>query len=90
MIFSIHLARRKRDPQQFDLDKLAAAADGYSGAEIEQGIIAALNDAFARHADLTDDGIVTAIRNSPPLSVIMAERMAGLRQWAQGRCVPAD
>ncbi|MBI1735417.1 MAG: AAA family ATPase, partial [Candidatus Rokubacteria bacterium] len=34
-IFSIHLKKRKRDPARFDLAALAAASDGFSGAEIE-------------------------------------------------------
>ena len=35
-IFNIHLARRKQDASRFDLDRLAAASEGFSGAEIEQ------------------------------------------------------
>ena len=89
-IFDIHLKKRKRDPQQFDIDSLADASDGYSGAEIEQAIIGALYDAYSAKKDLTTDHIVTALKNSPPLSVTMAERVADLRQWAQGRCVPAE
>jgi len=34
--------------------------------------------------------VVQALKQSPPLSVTMAEHVAGLRQWAEGRCVPAD
>src|SRR5205809_5198632 len=49
-IFRIHLSRRKRDPKQFDLDQLSAAAEGHSGAEIEQAILAAMHNAFARRA----------------------------------------
>jgi hypothetical protein len=35
-IFSIHLKKRGRTPEEFDLAALAAASEGYSGAEIEQ------------------------------------------------------
>lgn len=89
-IFEIHLRRRNRDPQTFDLDALTAAADGFSGAEIEQAVIAALYDAFAVHRELTTADIVDAVLRSPPLSVTMAERIANLRAWAADRCVPAD
>jgi SpoVK/Ycf46/Vps4 family AAA+-type ATPase len=89
-IFSIHLKKRKRDPRKFDLDKLAAAAKGFSGAEIEQAILAAMHDAFAVRAELTTDGILKTLVTSPPLSVTMSEQVAELRAWAQGRCVPAD
>jgi SpoVK/Ycf46/Vps4 family AAA+-type ATPase len=44
-ILAIHLRKRQRDPAAFDLDALAAAADGFSGAELEQADVAALHDA---------------------------------------------
>jgi SpoVK/Ycf46/Vps4 family AAA+-type ATPase len=89
-IFAIHLKKRQRDPKKFDLPALAAAAEGYSGAEIEQAVISALHAAFAARAELTTKQILAALEASPPLSVTMAERVAALRRWAQGRCVPAD
>jgi hypothetical protein len=39
---------------------------------------------------LTTPGLVEALRTSPPLSVIMKDRVQALRQWAKDRCVPAD
>jgi ATP-dependent 26S proteasome regulatory subunit len=89
-IFEIHLARRKRDPGQFDLAALCEASDGYSGAEIEQAIVGALYDAFAAKAELTTRHVLAALKNSPPLSVTMAEKVAELREWSAGRCVPAE
>ncbi len=89
-IFAIHIAKRKRDPDHFDLAALAAAAEGFSGAEIEQAVISALHEAFAKHTDLTTEHILHAVQTSPPLSVTMAEKVAALRQWAKTRCVPAD
>src|SRR5439155_27070075 len=90
MIFSIHLKKRKRDPKKFDLDRLATAADGFSGAEIEQAIVTAMHAAFSTRSELTTDQIIEAMQNSPPLSVTMRERVEGLRRWAEGRCMPAD
>jgi SpoVK/Ycf46/Vps4 family AAA+-type ATPase len=90
MIFAIHLRKRARDPKKFDLDLLSHAADGYSGAEIEQAILSALQSSFSTRAELTTDAIKHAIEESPPLSRVMAERVNGLRRWADGRCVPAD
>jgi len=66
------------------------ASAGYSGAEIEQGIIAALHRAFAGNELLSTKHIVTSLRESPPLSVTMKERIDWLRDWAKDRCVPAD
>ncbi len=89
-IFAIHLKKRKRDPEHFDLDALAEASEGFSGAEIEQAVISGLHDAFAKHSELGTEHVLTALRTSPPLSVTMAEKVAELREWARGRCVPAD
>ena len=89
-IFAIHLKKRGRDPQKFDLDELTRVSEGYSGSEIEQAIISALHEAFATNTELTTDQILTALRTSPPLSVTMAEKVQSLLAWAKGRCVPAD
>jgi len=89
-IFAIHLKKRKRDPEEFDVEALAAAADGFSGAEIEQAVITGLHESFAQQTSLTTEHVLRALRNSPPLSVTMAEKVAALREWARDRCVPAD
>ncbi len=89
-ILAIHLKKRNRNPARFDLDVLAGAAAGYSGAEIEQAIISALHEAFSAETELTTQHVLTALKNSPPLSVTMAEKIEALREWSQGRCVPAD
>ena len=89
-IFAIHLRKRKRDPSKFDLNRLAEASEGYSGAEIEQGIISALHEAYADKSSLSTERILSALETSPPLSVTLAEQVQCLRTWAQGRCVPAD
>lgn len=89
-IFAIHLKKRKRDPAHFDLPKLAAESNGFSGAEIEQAIASALIDAFSSKSTLTTDTLLSKLRNSPPLSVTMAERINDLRLWSKSRCVPAD
>ncbi len=89
-IFEIHLKKRKRDPKNFDLGRLAGASAGYSGAEIEQAVIAALHGAFSAKGEPTTDSIEAALAGSPPLSVTMAEKVAELRAWARDRCVPAE
>jgi SpoVK/Ycf46/Vps4 family AAA+-type ATPase len=89
-IFRAHLTRRKRDPADFDLDILAEAADGFSGAEIEQAVVAGLYTAFADKRDIDTETLVTELGVTRPLSVTMAERITELRAWAKERCVPAD
>jgi AAA+ superfamily predicted ATPase len=89
-IFSIHLRKHGRDPGKFDLQVLADASDGYSGSEIEQGVISALHEAYADKTEMDTSRLAAAIQASPPLSATMAEKVAALRQWAVGRCMQAD
>jgi SpoVK/Ycf46/Vps4 family AAA+-type ATPase len=89
-ILRIHLKKRKRDPKPFDLNALADACDGYSGAEIEAAIISGMHQAYAAKVELSTAHIVAALKESPPLSVTMREKVDTLREWAVGRCVPAE
>jgi SpoVK/Ycf46/Vps4 family AAA+-type ATPase len=89
-IISIHLANRGQLREQFDVTRLADATAGFSGAEIEQAIVSALYEAHARSATLATSHILEAIEGTRPLSVVMAENIATLRQWAAGRTVSCD
>jgi hypothetical protein len=89
-LFALHLRKRKLDPGLFELPALAAASEGFSGAEIEQAIVSALFGAHAAHAPLSDFALRSELRQTRPLSVLMAEQVEALREWARGRTVPAD
>ncbi len=89
-IFAIHLKKRKRDPGNFDLVALAEASEGFSGAEIEQAIIAALFDAFVEEREVMTEDILKSISFTVPLSRTMEEEISSLRQWALKRTVPAS
>ncbi|MDR1075064.1 MAG: AAA family ATPase [Xanthomonadaceae bacterium] len=89
-VFRLHLHKRDLDSWDFDLLALAAATDGFSGAEIEQTIVSALYAAYAEQQPLRTDLILTEIANTRPLSVIMAEQVANLRSWARERTVSVD
>jgi hypothetical protein len=52
-IFRIHLRRRDLDPNRFDLDRLAEASDGFTGAGIEQAVVSALYAARANQGPPT-------------------------------------
>ena len=89
-IFDIHLAKRGLDAERFDRDRLVAASDGFSGAEIEQAVIAAQFDAHAADRPLDGAMLVDALRGTRPLSVVRAEEIAALRRWAAERTVSVD
>lgn len=89
-IFKIHLKKRKRDPVNFDLDRLASVTPGFSGAEIEAVVVDALYDAFDDTKELTTESIVKAAAQTVPLSMTMRERIEDLREWATTRARDAS
>ena len=89
-VFSIQLARRKRNPADFDLDQVAAAANGYSGAEIDAAVQGALYAAYSEKKALSSQCLLDALSQTVPLSVTRAEEIAALRKWAKTRAVLAS
>ncbi|MCW2290546.1 hypothetical protein M2262_000596 [Pseudomonas sp. BIGb0408] len=89
-IFRIHLQRRELDATAYDLPQLAAASSGFSGAEIEQVVVSALYASQAQQQSVDHGMLLRGIQATSPLSVIMAEPLAELREWARGRTVSAN
>lgn len=94
-IFDVHIRKRKRDPKAFELPRLAATAEGYVGAEIEQAVIDAMYTAFSDPAkparEFTTDDIAAAIKRLVPMSHSQRERINYLRTWVvEGRAQTAS
>ncbi len=89
-VFSIQLTKRKRNPADYDLDRVAEAAKGFSGAEIESAVQTGLYAAFARKQELSNEDLLTALSSTVPLSITRAEEIAQLRAWARDRAVWAS
>ena len=88
-IFGIHLTKRREDIARFDLGQLAKMSDGFSGAEIEQAVVAAMYEAFAQDREFTQLDIIAALKSTLPLSRTMQEQVTALRDWARQRARPA-
>jgi SpoVK/Ycf46/Vps4 family AAA+-type ATPase len=84
-IFRIHLEKRDRDATGFNLDRLADGTEGFSGAEIEQCVIAGLFDAYSANTPLTVEILERCAWDTVPLSRMMKEPIDRLREWAEGR-----
>ena len=83
--FRIHIKRRGRNPDKFDLAEFVRLSEGFSGAEIEEIIVASLFDAFSQRKDLDTDTVLQTLQESVPLSKTMSEVLARLRDWSVGR-----
>jgi len=88
-VFSIQLAKRKRNPAEFDLENIAGAAKGYSGAEIDAAVQTALYAAYSEKKALSTESLVSALAQTIPLSTTRAEEIQALREWARTRATPA-
>jgi SpoVK/Ycf46/Vps4 family AAA+-type ATPase len=88
-ILTIHLGKRGLRSRDADLKELAGATEGFSGAEIEQGIVSALYAAHAVGEEPKLAHFLGEFMKTRPLSVLMAERVSALRDWAKDRTVPA-
>lgn len=89
-ILAIHLRKRRRAPEHYDLAALAEATEGFSGAELEQTVVGALYTAFAEGVELSDRHLLEEAQRTRPLSVTMAEPIEQLRAWARSRTTPAN
>jgi SpoVK/Ycf46/Vps4 family AAA+-type ATPase len=89
-IFAIQLARRKRNPAEFNLGRVAAAAVGYSGAEIEAAVQTGLYSTYSSKQALATETLLDALKATVPLSITRAEEIEALREWARTRAVPAS
>ncbi|HUH08180.1 MAG TPA: AAA family ATPase [Egibacteraceae bacterium] len=90
-ILAVHLRKRGRDPSAFRVAGLAAAAEGYTGAELEQAIADAMYTSFAERRELATEDISRSLRRQVPLSVSQRERVGELRRWLKdGRAVSAS
>lgn len=88
-IFEIHLSKRKRQPSKFRVKELAKLTAGFSGAEIEQVVIGALNHAFFEGRELSFKDLKEEAEKQVPLSRMMSEEIANLREWSKLRARPS-
>jgi SpoVK/Ycf46/Vps4 family AAA+-type ATPase len=89
-IFDIHLKKRGLRPEDFDPGELAHNSEGFSGAEIEQAVVSGLYLAREQGQPLATHHLLTELAATRPLSVVMAEQLGALRDWAAERTVPAN
>lgn len=72
------------------MNQLIEKAKGFSGAEIEQAVIAALFDAFDSDTQMTLEHVYHSLETTVPLSRTMGEEIEKLRRWAQHRARPSS
>jgi len=84
-ILALHLRKRGRKPEQYDLAAVADQCANYSGAELEQVVVGALHRAFSQKRDLDGGDLRRVAQDLVPLFRTYEEQIKGLREWARGR-----
>jgi ATP-dependent 26S proteasome regulatory subunit len=84
-IWEIQIRKHGRNPADFDLVQLARMTQGLTGSEIECAFVESLYQAFDEGKEPTDLTIATVLNDLVPLSKLMSEQIAGIRNWAKGR-----
>jgi SpoVK/Ycf46/Vps4 family AAA+-type ATPase len=84
-ILALHLRRRGRPPDEFDLQEIALLCEGYSGAELEQVVVGGLHRAFGLHRELVTQDLRRVAQDLVPLYRTYEEQIKALREWARGR-----
>ncbi len=84
-VFRIHLSKRGREPERYDIAAFVEASRDFSGAEIQEAIISALYDAFYAREELQTAHILSVLGETVPLARTMDEQIGRLRAWADGR-----
>ncbi len=84
-ILTIHLKKRNLKPGDFDLEKIAEACEGFSGSEIEQVIVSGFYSVIGGYMQLNTEILIGEIKKTRPLSVVMAENIEAMREWAKDR-----
>ncbi len=84
-IFKIHLQRKNRNVDEFDISLLAKETSGYTGSEIEQIVLSAMFRYFSKGQEIDTQALLDAAGETSPLSLTMKEVITAMREWGKTR-----
>ena len=89
-IFRIHLKMNNIDPETIAVERLLHPTRGWSGAEIEQAVVAARIDALQEKREVKFEDLMRHTVRMVPLSTTMAEQIRAIRSWSHNRATLAS
>ncbi len=78
-ILAVHLRKRKRDPQGFELAQVASATAHYSGAELEKVVKVALSNAWSSKRELRTEDLLLGCSKITPMYDTQRAEIESLR-----------
>lgn len=88
-IFSIYLEKHNLAYLTAHSDMFASCSEGFSGAEIQEAVLSVLYRAYADQKLPDRESVLEELGNTIPLLITRGEDIEQLREWADGRCLPA-
>lgn len=89
-VLSASLRSHNRGDLPLGLDKVAAACDTFSGAEVAEIVPDAMFAAFADGGrEITTEDLLAVAAEVVPLSDTAGDKIKALREWAKGKARPA-
>jgi ATP-dependent 26S proteasome regulatory subunit len=91
-IIKIHIERRGQNSKFIDIDEVARATKGFSGAELDEIVNESLFNIYtpSQKPVLKTRDLLDSAENLFTLSKTMEERIRALRKWAKERTKPAS
>jgi SpoVK/Ycf46/Vps4 family AAA+-type ATPase len=95
-IWRIHIAKLREDqeepwnPENYDLQRLAEASEGYSGRQIEKVWCSAVTAAFNTKRPPTTEDALAVLAKTIPTSKTMGAAIQARRERLNGRATPAS
>lgn len=75
-ILQVHLKKRRKEGRNIDIGKLARSTSGFSGADLENVVKEAIEQAFLDgQRSLATDSMLGVVRETVPLAKLMDEKM---------------
>lgn len=91
VIFKIHLNRYgKKEFAAKDVEALAKATEGFSGAEIEESVVTGLYTAFHHDRELQAADVLKAVQATNPLSKSKKAELDAMAEWASKNAINAS
>lgn len=87
-IIKIHIAKRNRDPEQFN--SFTKETDGFTGSDIEQAVKLAIKIAFQRKSKLTNEHLAEGISSIVPLIKTEPQKIESIRSWCKTHAKAAN
>jgi len=89
-IIAIHIRKVGRNPEDYDLPRIAKRTEGYVGREIRNIVMGAMETAFDEGVEFTTEHIMCECDGVVPMTEQKKDEINALQKWAEKNAVNAS